>query len=239
VNIGGDNMSINFLVIFWSMLAKNSRKAESKKKLHGGKKMLKFGFYIICSLNLIANCIFAMDTHTSSSNPSEDYKMHICAFHIAKDNPKVVIETQHYCTALSEGIFQCILYETTEGKKPKLLGVEYVISNDLYQKLSLEEKKLWHPHDYEVRQGLLALVDASKKEDEDTMKVLVTTWGKTWHTWPDPETELPLGFPRLMWSAEKEGDVPQSMIDKRDKRWNMNTEQTKKDRAQYLNNIKP
>ncbi len=216
-----------------------TQKKDSLKKNDTGCNMFKFSLYIISSLNLVASCLFAMETNSSSANPSEDYKMHICAFHIAKDNPKVVIDTQHYCTALSEGIFQCLLYETTDGKKPKLLGVEYVISNDWYQKLSSEEKKLWHPHDYEVRQGLLALVDASKKEDEDTMKLLVTTWGKTWHTWPDPSTDLPLGFPRLMWSAEKEGEIPQDMIDKRDKRWNMNTEQMKKDRTQYLKNIKP
>lgn len=174
-------------------------------------------------------------TQLHADNPPQDYKMHICAFHIAKDNPSVVIETQHYCTALREGVFQCILYDTQEpGKTPRLIGIEYVISNELYQALSNAEKQYWHPHDYEVRQGLLALIDASKQTDEAVMKTLVSTWGKTWHTWPDLTTSLPLGSPRLMWSALKEGDIPQSLIQERDKRWDISTQQLKQEREQFL-----
>jgi hypothetical protein len=161
--------------------------------------------------------------------------MHICAFHIAKDNPRVVIETQHYCMGLRDGLFQCLLFETTAPQTtPKLLGVEYVISDALYQNLSAQEKSLWHPHDFEVRDGLLTLIGASKEEDEQAMKLLVKTWGKTWHTWPDPTTDLPLGSPRLMWSAVKEGEVPAEMIKARDERWNVNTQQLKHDRSEYL-----
>ena len=171
----------------------------------------------------------------AEDNPNDAYKMHICAFHIAKDNPQVVIETQHYCSPLNENLFQCILYDTTaENIKPKLLGVEYVITDDLYQKLSQEEKKLWHPHDYEVREGLLALVGGTKQEDQETMKLLVKTWGKTWHTWPDPKTNVPLGIPLLMWSATKAGDVPKEMIEKRDQRWNINTSELKRERDSIL-----
>jgi len=166
-------------------------------------------------------------------SPVDPYKMHICAFHIAKDDPKVVIETQHYCSPLRDNLFQCLLYETTT-KKPKLLGVEYVISDDLYQKLPAEEKKLWHPHDFEVREGLLALIGATKEQDQDAMKLLVKTWGKTWHTWPDPATDIPMGAPRLMWSAEKKGDVPEEMIRKRDAFWNISTQLLKKEREAYL-----
>lgn len=171
---------------------------------------------------------------SQEENPADAYKMHICAFHIAKDDPNVVIETQHYCSPLHDNLFQCLLYETTQGTKPKLLGVEYVISDALYQNLSPEEKKLWHPHDFEVREGLLALIGATKEEDEATMKLLVKTWGKTWHTWPDPKTDIPLGIPRLMWSAVKKGEVPQSLIEKRDQMWNINTAELKKEREQYL-----
>lgn len=164
-----------------------------------------------------------------------DYQLHICAFHIAKDDPKIVIETQHYCAQFQEDLFQCLLYETTlKGVKPKLLGIEYVISDELYQKLTPDEKFLWHPHDFEIRQGLLATIDLPQKEDRDVMKALVKTWGKTWHTWPDPKTDVPLGSPRLMWSATKPGEVSQKMIEERDERWNINTAELKKERELYL-----
>ena len=180
-------------------------------------------------LSLLVALPFCMEAHSES----EGFNMHICAFHIAKDDPSVVIETQHYCSALKDDLFQCILFETTD-KKPKLLGVEYVISDALYQTLPVEEKKLWHPHDFEVREGLLALIGGDKKSQEDTMKVLVKSWGKTWHTWPDPKTELPLGEPRLMWSAEKEGQIPQEMIKQRDERFHIDTSKLKEERKAYL-----
>lgn len=190
-------------------------------------------FLSLLFLSIAYGHLFADDA--SNQNPIEEHKLHICAFHIAKDNPKVVIETQHYCLGLRDNLFQCILFETTaSGTKPKLLGVEYVISDEVYQKLSSQEKSFWHPHDFEVRQGLLALLDATKEEEENTMKLLVKTWGKTWHTWPDPKTELPLGAPRLMWSALKKGDIPESMIKERDRRWNINTARLKQERQQYL-----
>jgi len=183
--------------------------------------------------------VFAKDATVDNKATDEaahgDYHLHICAFHIAKDDPSFVIETQHYCSHYNDNLFQCLLYETTlQGVKPKLLGVEYVISDAAYQKLTAEEKRLWHPHDFEVRQGLLATIGLPEKEDEQVMKALVTTWGKTWHTWPDPKTDIPLGAPRLMWSAGKPGDVPQKMIEARDKRWDINTEELKKEREKFL-----
>lgn len=170
---------------------------------------------------------------SAEESPINDYQMHICAFHIAKDDPKVVIETQHYCSPLHDNLFQCLLYETTT-QKPKLLGVEYVISDELYQKLPVEEKKLWHPHDFEVREGLLALIGSTKEEDESAMKLLVKTWGKTWHTWPDPKTDIPMGVPRLMWSAVKKGEIPMELIQKRDAFWKISTSLLKKEREVYL-----
>lgn len=177
--------------------------------------MHRYLLFTLFALNLSSMSLSAHGNDPASNNPNEAYTMQICAFHIAKDNPKVIIETQHYCSGYRDDLFQCILYETTPpGKKPKLLGVEYVISDEAYQKLSSQEKALWHPHDYEVRAGLLALIGASKETDESTMKLLVKTWGKTWHTWPDPNTDIPLGTPRLMWSAEKPGQIPKEMIEK-------------------------
>lgn len=179
--------------------------------------------------------VHTQSTGTQTDNPVCDHSMHICAFHLAKDNPRVIIETQHFCVPLRDNLFQCILYETTpKGVNPKLIGIEYVISDDLYQSLSSEEKALWHPHDFEVRQGLLATIDIPQEEEHKIMKMLVKTWGKTWHTWPDPKTDLPLGMPLLMWSSTKEGQIPEELIKARDRRWGIDTSELKKERDVYL-----
>ena len=117
---------------------------------------------------------------------------HFCGIHIAKNNPKFQLVAQHYCMSRSEEMHQCLLYDSSE-KNAKLLGVEYIISDRLYRELPDAEKKYWHPHTYEVLAGGL-IAPSMKPEDELTfMKALLTTWGKTWHTWPDPRTPVPDG----------------------------------------------
>ncbi len=52
-----------------------------------------------------------------------------------------------------------------------------------------------------------------KPEDELAfMKALLTTWGKTWHTWPDPSTPVPLGMPLLMWSIGRDEVADKDVI---------------------------
>src|SRR5947209_4165178 len=57
---------------------------------------------------------------------------HFCGIHVAKNNPKFQLLTQHYCVAHSEehtdDLFQCILFDSTE-KTAKLVGVEYIVSD--------------------------------------------------------------------------------------------------------------
>jgi hypothetical protein len=112
---------------------------------------------------------------------------HFCGIHIAKSNPKFQLIAQHYCMSRSEEMHQCLLYDSYETNA-KLLGVEYIISDRLYRELPDGEKKYWHPHTYEVLAG--GLIAPSMKPDDELafMKGLLTTWRKTWQTWPDPST---------------------------------------------------
>ena len=126
-----------------------------------------------------------------ATGPLTKSHLHVCGFHIAKANPNFQIETEHYCSMLNENVHQCLLYDST-GKNAKLLGVEYIIADKLYRQLPQKEKKYWHPHTYEVLAGLLVAPKMPPDEEEKFMRTLMTTWGKTWHTWPDPKTEVPM-----------------------------------------------
>lgn len=163
--------------------------------------------------------------------PPEHTGLHICAFHIGKNNPALVVETHHYCSPLSNELFQCILYDSV-GKNARLLGVEYVISNRLYQTLSDKERQFWHPHEYEIKEGLLIVPDEPEKCEQKLMEMLVDSWGKTIHTWGNPADSLPLGDPILMWSAIKSGQIPQNLLDERNKKFNIN--EIKEKRQKYL-----
>jgi hypothetical protein len=159
--------------------------------------------------------------------------LHFCGIHMAKKDPKFQLITQHYCTAHSGGpegdVFQCVLFDGT-GKNAKLLGVEYLISDEAYRKLPDEEKKYWHAHTYEVLGGGLIAPAMKPKDEMQFMKVVINTWGKAWHTWPDPSTAIPVGEPLLIWSLMGDGQADPAVIAKRDKDFNCDTKKIREAR---------
>jgi hypothetical protein len=164
--------------------------------------------------------------------PLEAMHLHLCAFHVAKDDPKFQLEAHHYCMPLREDgkLFQCIV---TDSSKPgaKILGVDYIVTDDIYLGLSKAEKEFWHPHDYEVTSGLLVAPKLSEDDENKFMAVVRKTWGKTFHTWADPGTELPLGTPRLMWAFTKDDQIREELVKQRDKDLGISTEKIKKRRV--------
>lgn len=160
--------------------------------------------------------------------------LHFCGIHMAKGNHKLQFITQHYCAAHTGGsegdVFQCVLYDGT-GKNARLIGVEYLISDAAYRKLPTEEKKYWHAHTYEVLGGGLIAPGMDKQAEMDFMKVVMTTWGKAWHTWPDLKTPIPTGEPMLIWSLMGDGQVDADVLAKRDEQFKVNTQQIRKARC--------
>ncbi|HET6202935.1 MAG TPA: OBAP family protein [Planctomycetota bacterium] len=146
--------------------------------------------------------------------PVEKIHLYLCAFHVAKENPSFQVEAHHYCSPVSEEVHQCVVFDSKEAGA-KLLGVEYIVSDRVYRTIPEAERKYWHPHAYEILSGQLVAPNLSKDGDE-VFPGLITTWGKTFHTWRDPSTALPLGEPLLMWSANGDGQIAKPLIDKRD-----------------------
>lgn len=162
---------------------------------------------------------------------------HFCGIHMAKSDPKFQIVTQHYCCAHShdghDDLFQCILFDST-AKNAKLLGVEYIVSDKVYRALPEGEKKYWHAHTYEVLGGGL-IAPGMKPEDElSFMKMVMTTWGKAWHTWPDPKSPVPLGEPLLIWSLMGDGQVDETVVAARDKEFGCSTAKIRESRAKAI-----
>jgi Protein of unknown function (DUF1264) len=172
----------------------------------------------------------AMPVKPGLMAPVHELHAHFCGIHIAKSDPKFQLVSQHYCMSRSDEMHQCLLFDSTE-KNAKLLGVEYIVSHRLYRELPDEEKKYWHPHTYEVLAGGL-IAPSMKPEDELAfMKALLTTWGKTWHTWPDPQTPIPLGMPLLMWSIGRDEVADKDVVAARDKQFHVSADEIAKERC--------
>ena len=163
--------------------------------------------------------------------------LHFCGIHMAKANPKLQFVTQHYCAAHSGGkdgdVFQCVLFDGT-GANAKLVGVEYLISDEAYRKLPDAEKKYWHAHTYEVLGGGLIAPGMEAKAEAEFMKVVLTTWGKAWHTWPDPSSAVPTGEPMLIWSIMGDGQVDPKVLAKRDADYRVDSAKSREARGKEI-----
>jgi hypothetical protein len=155
---------------------------------------------------------------------------HFCGIHLAKKDPQLQLVTQHYCTQVSDEVHQCLLFDSCD-KGAKLVGVEYIISDRLYRGLDAEEQKFWHPHTYEVLAGGLIAPGMVPEDEMNFMKVILNTWGKTWHTWPDPKTRVPLGEPLLIWSAMADGQIDGRLLAARDREFGVSTAKIRAERA--------
>jgi hypothetical protein len=165
--------------------------------------------------------------------PVTNLHAHFCGIHMAKKNPKFQIATQHYCAQVSDEVHQCLLFDSCD-RGAKLLGVEYIISDRLYRELKDEEQKYWHSHTYEVLSGGLIAPGMTPEDEMKFMKVILTTWGKTWHTWPDPKTKVPLGEPLLIWSLMADGQADDGVIAARDKAFGVSTAKIREERAKVF-----
>lgn len=163
----------------------------------------------------------ASGTGVSSKRPIDEIHLYLCAFHVAKENPTFQIEAHHYCGAQGGDVHQCVIYDSL-GPNAKLLGIEYLIDDETYRTLPEEEKQYWHPHAYEILSGQLVAPDLPDQGDK-ALSGLLATWGKTWHTWRDPRTVLPIGEPLLMWSANGDGQIDTKLIEKRDEQFGIST----------------
>jgi hypothetical protein len=165
--------------------------------------------------------------------PLGNHHLHFCGIHCAKKDPRIQVVTQHYCGPAGKALHQCLLYDSV-GKDARLLGVEYIIPDETFRKLPDVEKRYWHPHTYEVLGGLLIAPGMRPADELAFMKGLLLTWGKTWHTWPDPTTPVPLGEPLLMWSQTADGQCDPRVLAARDKLFGVHTASVRKKRIEAI-----
>ena len=122
--------------------------------------------------------------------------------HLLKDLPEHHQVAYHYCKPVSDDLSQCVLYDGT-GPDARLIGIEYLVSDAVYQKMPTEEKAFWHDHKYEVDSGLLKSLTQTGEEEKKTLAAVRTLWGKVFHTWATGKS-YPSGPPRLFWAVTGE-----------------------------------
>jgi len=122
--------------------------------------------------------------------------------HLRKDRPADSRVAYHFCKAVNDDVCQCILYDGL-GPDARLIGIEYLVTDEIYRRMPPEEQAYWHDHKYEVDSGLLRSLTQSGAEEAATLAKVRTLWGKVYHTWVVGQV-YPQGPARLFWSVTGE-----------------------------------
>jgi hypothetical protein len=167
-------------------------------------------------------------------SPLDGFHLYLVGFHPMKEAPHVQVEAHHFCSVVNEDFIQCILFDGS-GPDARLVGIEYVISGRLYGDLPEDERKLWHPHNYEILSGQLVAPGLPAAIEKQLMRRMLDGYGKTWHAWPASDLGeppgLPLGAPCLAWSFNHDGEVDAHLVSARDARCGVDTGERRADRA--------
>jgi hypothetical protein len=178
-----------------------------------------------------------------TQSPLRPMDIYLSGFHVAKKNPSHQMEAHHYCRQVNEDFAQCVLFDgnTTDAN---LIGIEYIISETLFESLPMQEKRYWHPHNYEILSGQLTAPGIPDVAEKALMRGKMNSYGKTWHVWNSAPfgrhgDRLPLGGPILEWSFNHDGEALPGLIEERDRRMGTDIAQERLKRNDLVPLAKP
>ena len=173
--------------------------------------------------------------------PLGEMDVYLVGFHPMKEDPAHQMEAHHFCRQVNEDFAQCALFDgNTEDAN--LNGIEYIISEHLFEALPEEERQYWHPHNYEILSGQLVGPGLPAIAEEELMREKMNSYGKTWHVWDtrsEEGTQLPLGEPMLAWSFNRDGEAQPGLVEQRDEQMGIDSEERRRERAEFVELAKP
>jgi hypothetical protein len=172
-----------------------------------------------------------------SNAPVKQFDIYVVGFHCSKHDAAMQMEAHHYCNMVNGEFLQCVIFDgNTEDAN--LIGVEYIVSERLFNTLPPDEQSYWHPHNFEVFSGELVAPHLPDVAEKEMLKFLVNSYGKTWHTWMTSNCNrieegdpLPLGDPQLMWSFNRFGELNEAMKADRNQEFGIDEEKKRRERA--------
>lgn len=133
-------------------------------------------------------CLFIVGFMTTPATsgtpgPAQGYDLHVQAPHLMQDGTPGG-PFHHYCKGISDKIFQCLLFESTDPNAP-LVGIEYFVAKDLARTLPLIQwHRYFHDHKQEIATGRLFILDVEdEKKKKEIAEAASKTDGVIYHLW--------------------------------------------------------
>jgi hypothetical protein len=162
--------------------------------------------------------------------PLDAMSTYLNGFHMYADELGRQVEATHFCVHLRHDLHQCVIFDRN-APDARLIGIEYIVSEERFRSLPDDEKRLWHSHHHEVKSGVLVAPGIPELAERAYFHDLVTTYGKTFHTWQYDRDDFPYGIPRLMMAFTADGQADEAMIADRDRRLGVSTLRKRVSRA--------
>ena len=136
-----------------------------------------------------------IDVHGAWSDepksPAQGYDIHVIAPHVMA-NGEPGGPFHHYCKVISDKVFQCLLFDSTDPKA-KLVGIEYFVAKDLTRKLpAIQWHRHFHDHRVEIATGRVKVLDMPEDQAAKVAEAAMETDGVIYHLW-QPGLEFPDG----------------------------------------------
>lgn len=175
--------------------------------------------------------------------PVNSMNIYLVGFHAAKHDPLHQMEAHHYCNQVNEDFAQCVLFDGNT-EHANLVGIEYIVSEKIFESFPDNEKQYWHPHNYEILSGQLIAPNIPDIAEKELMKSKMNSYGKTWHVWNSAPfgkvgDKLPFGDPVLEWSFNRDGEDIEGLVKQRDQRLSVNTADKRQTRSDLTSMAKP
>jgi hypothetical protein len=177
------------------------------------------------------------------NTPLGPMDVYLVGFHPMKDHPEHQVEAHHFCHQVNQDFAQCALFDGN-GRSANLTGIEYIISEKLFETLPGDERKYWHPHNGEILSGQLVAPGIPAPAEKALMKDKMNSYGKTWHAWNtgamgQAGDKLPLGAPMLAWSFNRDGEAKAGLVEQRDRRMGIDSAERRRQRADLQSLAQP
>src|SRR5699024_2594060 len=126
------------------------------------------------------------------------------------------VEATHFCIHLRHDLHQCVIFDRN-APDARLIVFEYILSYERFRSLP-DENQLCHSHHYEAKSETLTASGVPELAEHAYFDDLVTTYGKTFHTWQYDREDFPYGIPQLMMGFTDDGQLRDELIHHRDRR---------------------
>ena len=124
--------------------------------------------------------------------PLDAMSTYLNGFHMYADEMGRQVEASHFCIHLRPDLHQCVIFDRN-APDARLIGIEYIVTEERFRSLPEDEKRLWHSHHYEVTSGILVAPGIPDIAERSYFTDLVLTYGKTFHSWQYDRDDFPTG----------------------------------------------